>query len=339
VNRFPAVWTGVAVAAVLAACLDAGTGPTGLSDPAETSAALSSVDSALAAPVVASFGALGTYINPSPFLAPPSSGTSPQGPVVPDTLYGAVFTWNPDSARYLRTQTTGGPVNGVRYVLYAVHPITGDIVVPLVPIGVVDLLDESTPITGILHVVVEDTLNTTYLDYTATLVSRVVFFTATVSGFVTNGLSGPANKTLTFTITAQLDLATITAQATFTLDVPALAVALEATSSKLEGTETASVAYTLSRPGETLRQQGYVTTTNDVLDTLSAEIRVNEQVYASLEGNAQGTTFYDRHGNVIPDAGAQRDVLLALGHLRKAVEDTLAFLRNLFNPIVNLFTR
>ncbi len=334
-NRFPPVWTGAAAAAVLAACIDAGTGPR-LSDPAATSAALSSVDSALTAPVVTSFGVFGSDINPSPFFT--GAASAALGPVVPDTLYGAIFTWNPDSARYFRTQTTGGPSNGVRYVLYAVDP-AGGVVTPLVPIGAVDLLDESTPITGIMHVQVEDSSGTTYLDYTATLVSRVVFFTASVSGFVTNGASGPANKTLTFSITAQMDLTTRTAQATFTLNAPALSVAVEATSTKLQGTETASLTYTLSRSGETLRQQGYLTTTNDVLDTLSAEIRLNEQVYASVEGNAQSATFYDRDGTVITDAGAQHDVLLALGHLRRSVEKTLAFIQSLFNPIENLFTK
>ena len=335
-DRFPPVWTGVAAAAVLAACNDAGTGPR-LSDPAATAAALSSVDSALTAPVVTSFAVFGSDINPAPFFTRAASAAL--GPVVPDTLYGAIFTWNPDSARYLRTQTSGGPPNGVRYVLYAVDPGTGDIVMPLVSIGAADLLDESTPITGIMHVRVADSLGATYLDYTATLVSRVVFFTAAVSGFVTNAASGPAHKTLTFSITAQMDLTTRTAQASFTLNAPAVSVGLEATSTKLQGTETASLTYTLSRPGETLRQQGYLTTTNDVLDTLSAEIRVNEQVYASVEANAQSATFYDRNGIVITDAGVQHDVLQALGHLRRSVENTLALVQSLFNPIENLLTK
>ena len=134
-------------------------------------------------------------------------------------------------------------------------------------------------------------------------------------------------------------MTTRTAQASFTLNAPAVSVALEATSTKLEGTETASLTYTLSRPGETLRQQGYLTTTNDVLDTLSAEIRLNEQVYGSVEGNAQSATFYDRNGTAITDAGAQHDVLLALGHLRRSVEDTLAFIQSVFNPIENLLTK
>ena len=89
-------------------------------------------------------------------------------------------------------------------------------------------------------------------------------------------------------------------------------------------------------PGETVRLQGSVTTTSSVVDTITAQIRVNGQVFATLEGNAQGVTFYDANGDVIQDAGAQHDVLEALDHLREAVEDTLDFIEDLFDPIENL---
>ena len=360
-NGFRSLGTGVLLAVVMTACSDS-VAPVTMTDPRATSAALGALDSALAAPVVASFGVLGSYINPSAAVvraaltgAPPdvqaaqhvtalrglaASIASPQGPVVPDTLYGAVFTWDSASAQYTRTQTTGGPSNGVRFVLYAVNPITGAIVYPLVPVGTADLLDESTATTAKLHVVVQDTAATptTYLDYTATLESAVVVLHATITGFVTNGASGAANKTLTFSVTAQVTFTTVTAQAILTLNNPAISVGLDVTVSNLQGTETVSVNYTLTRPGETVRLQGYLTKTNGVLDTVSAEIRVNGRVFATLEGNAQGLTFYDHDGNVIADAGAQHDVLQALDHLRKAVENTLDFIESLFNPIVNLFS-
>jgi len=327
-------WTGVAVAAVLAGCGD-GTGPgtVTLADPAATRAALSAVDSALAGPVVTSFGALATYIHPSPGFA--TIASSPAGPVVPDTLYGAIFTWDSSSARYARSQTTGGPPNGVRYVLYAVQPATGAIVTPLDPVGVADLLDESTTAdTGTLHVQVRDTLGTAHLEYTATLTLRAVFLSATLSGLVTNG----ANRTMAFDVAAQLSPTTTTARSSFTLNDSSLSVVLDATTNALDGVKTVSMTYTISRPGEAVRLQGYKTTTNDVLDTLSAGIRVNGQASASVEGNAHGITFYGRDGAVIPAGGVQGGVRAALDHLRTAVDATLAFMESVFDPLYNLLS-
>lgn len=365
------LWSGVAVAVVLAACSDSSAGPGTLTNPLATSAALSSLDSAFGHPVVASFGSLGAFITPTAALAhagsivtatqprrlppgtPPEvlaaghlaalrqlagSPASPQGPIVPDTLYGSIYTWDSTTTQYVRSSTTGGPANGVEFVLYAVSPITGDIVYPLNPVGTAQLLDESTGLAAKLHILVQDNAATTYLDYTATLTPGVGSITVTVTGFVTNGGSGGANKTLSFSIGATLTLTTVTVHAAFTLNNPAVSIVLDADATSALGTETVNVTFTFTRPGETVRLQGTITTTNHVLDTLSASIHVNGQVYATIEGNAGGVTFYDQDGNVITDAGAQHDVLEALNHLRDAVEETLDFIEDLFNPIENLLS-
>jgi hypothetical protein len=364
------LWSGVVLAAVLAACSDNSAGPGTLTNPVATSAALSSLDSAFVAQAVVSYGSLGRFITPSAALAragsiasatrprwlpagtPPEVAvahhlaglrglaavpSSPQGPIIADSLYGSIFTWDSTSMMYVRSQTTGGPTNGIEFVLYAVNPVTGDIVYPLIPVGVAEFLDESSGNTAKLHIRVKDDL-TTYLDYTATLTPGVLSLTATVSGFVTNGASGGANKTLTFDVNAQVTLITVTAQATFTLNNPVVTIFLNATATSLQGTETVSVTFSFTRPGETVQLKGSVTTTNAVLDTVTAEIRVNGQLYASVEGNASGVNFYDKDGNVITDAGAQHDVIEALDHLRAAVEETIEFIDALFNPIGNLLT-
>jgi hypothetical protein len=346
-------------------------GPAKLVDPAATTAALSSLDSTFTHPVVVSFGSLGTFIRPAGALSragqiatatrpqrfpagtPPevavashlaalrglaATPSAPQGPIIPDTLYGSIFTWDSASAQYVRSSTSGGPVNGVEFALYAVSPITGDIVYPLNPVGKAQFLDESAGLSAKLHILVKDNAGTTYLDYTATLTPGVGSVTVTVTGLVTNGASGGANKTLNFSVSATLTLTTATVHAAFTLNNPALSIVLDAEAASALGSETVSVTFTFTRPGETVRLQGSITTANHVLDTLSAEIRVNGQVYATVEGNANGVTFYDKDGNVITDAGAQHDVLEALDHLRHAVEQTLDFIEDLFDPIENLLS-
>jgi len=356
--------------ALAAACSDNPTGPATLTNPLATSSALSSLDSAFAAPVISSFGALGAFMAPTAALAgaatvvdatrprPLAPGVSPetaaaqhlaalrglatatpanpQGPLIPDSLYGSIFTWESASAQYVRSQTTGGPANGVRFILYAINPLTGAIAYPLIEVGSADVLDESAGATAKLHILVEDVAGTTtYLDYTASLTFGVGMVTAAVDGFVTNGAGGGANKTLTFDVSATLTLSSASVNATFTLNNPAITIVLIATANFAGATETVTVDFTFTRPGETVRLQGSLTTTNSVVDTITAQIRVNGQVFATLEGNAQGVTFYDANGDVIQDAGAQHDVLEALHHLREAVEDTLEFIEDLFDPIEN----
>ncbi len=358
---------------VAAACSDDSTGPATLPDPAATSSALSSLDSAFSAPVISSFGALGSYMAPTgalagaatvvdatrprplvPGMSPEAaaaqhlgalrglataSPANPQGPLIPDSLYGSIFTWDVASSQYVRSQTTGGPANGVRFILYAVNPLTGAIVVPLVEVGSADVLDESAGATAKLHILVEDVAGTTtYLDYSASLTFGVGTVTAAVDGFVSNGAAGGANKTLNFDVSATLTPSSANVNATFALNHPAITIVLIATADFAGATETVTVDFTFTRPGETVRLQGSLTTTNSVVDTITAQIRVNGQVFATLEGNAQGVTFYDANGDVIEDAGTQHDVLVALHHLLEAVEDTLEFIEDLFDPIQNILS-
>ncbi|MGH7538111.1 MAG: hypothetical protein ACREMF_05720 [Gemmatimonadales bacterium] len=352
------------------ACSDSA-GPGTLTNPLATSAALSSVDSAFAAPAVASFGALGAFIAPTAALSRaatvvdatrprpidpatppevaaarhlaalrglvPASPANPQGPLIPDTLYGSIFTWDEASTSYVRSQTSGGPANGVRFILYAINPLTGLPSAPLTEVGQADLLDESAGQVVELRILVQGVGGTpTYLDYDATLTFGAGTVTATVNGLITNGLAPGANKTLTFDVTATLSFTSATVDATFTLNNPSISIVLDASVTRSGQTETVTVSFTFTRPGETVRLQGTSQTTAGALDTLSAEIRVNGQVYATLEGNAQGVTFFDANGDVIQDAGAQHDILVALDHLREAVEDTLEFIEDLFDPIENL---
>jgi hypothetical protein len=349
-----------------AACSDNSAGPGTLTNPAATSAALNAFDSSYTAPAVVSFGALGPFIRPTGPLSraamvlqatqprrptpgvPPevaaaqhlsalrrlaAAPASPQGPIIPDALYGSIYTWDVASTQYVQSSASGGPSNGIRFILYALNPLTGEPAVPLVEVGLVDLLDESAGATARLHILVEGVGGTpTYLDYTATLTPGSGSLTATVTGFVTNAAAGGANKTLTFNVTGVLTLTSATVDATFTLNNPAISIVLDASLTISGGSETVTVDFTFTRPGETVRLVASATTTNEVLDTLSAEIRVNGQVFATIEGNAQSVTFYDANGDVIQDAGAQHDVYEALNNLREAVEETLDFIEDLFDP-------
>src|SRR5215831_9997586 len=173
-----------------AACNSDTTGPATLSNPQATIAAVAALDSAFHSNTLASFGALSGSIGSTAATAALSragtiaratlprpstpgvtaaaqavrqlsglralnlSPASPQGPVINDTLYGSIYTYDTTFHAYVRSATTGGPVNGVRFILYAINPLTGGLASPLSPVGQADLLDESVGATAQLHIIV-----------------------------------------------------------------------------------------------------------------------------------------------------------------------------------------
>jgi hypothetical protein len=60
---------------------------------------------------------------------------------IPDIFEGVTFEWDEVEEGYLPSERTGAPANGVRFILYAVNPITGLPVSPLIEQGHLDISD------------------------------------------------------------------------------------------------------------------------------------------------------------------------------------------------------
>lgn len=319
-------------ALVLAAACRSPTGPATLSDPRATSAALASLDSMFTGPALASFASLSQGIFPAPPLQQAGRilAASPQGLIIPDSLYGSIFTWDSGAARYARTAATGGPASGIRFILYAVSPTTGAVSFPLTPLGQTDLLDEGVGQAEHLHIIVAGAGGTpANVDYTVSLSAGGGSASAGLVGSLSNGLSGAANRTLTFNVGATLTGATETVHATYTLNDPSLQVFLDASDVKLQQlTDSVTLDFGFLRAAEVVSLSGLFVTTGGVLDTVTAAIGVNGSGYASVLGNAAGVTFYDHYGVPIHDT----DVLVALADLRAAAIAVLDLTAALPNP-------
>ena len=356
-----------------AACSSDTTAPVTLSNPQATIAAVAALDSTFNTSALASFGALsgaigsttataalaraGTIVRstlPHPTTPGVAAGAaavrqlsglralnlspaSPQGPVINDTLYGSIYTYDTTFQAYVRSATTGGPTNGVRFILYAINPLTGGLASPLSPVGQADLLDESVGATAQLHIIVAGNGGTpTYLDYTAALTFSQTSLVATLSGTLTNALAGGANKTLQFSATANFTITTISLTGTYTLNNPAVTITLNASDKKVVTTDSVTLSFGFTRQGEAITFAGQLVTTSDVVDTVDAAIHVNGQPYASVKGNNLAVKFYDAHGVEITDTTQQHDVLVALEGIQFAVVLVISFTAALFAPIVNL---
>ena len=362
--------TGCAAVVLAAACNSDTTGPATLSNPQATIAAVAALDSAFHSNALASFGALSGSIGSTAALAragtivratlphPATTGVaaeaaavkqlsglralslspaSPQGPVINDTLYGSIYTYDTSWQAYVRSATTGGPANGVRFILYAINPLTGNIATPLSPVGQTDLLDESVGLTAKLHVIVTGNGGTpTYLDYTAALAFSQTSLVATLDGTLTNALAGGGNKTLAFHVNATFTPTTITVNGTYTLNNPAVTITLNAADRQVTTTDSVTLNFGFTRQGEAITFAGQLVTTGDVVDTVDAAIHVNGQPYAAVRGNNLAIRFFDANGQEIIDTTQRHDILVALEGIQFAVVLVISFSSALFSPIVNL---
>src|SRR5256884_5790840 len=266
---------GLALLAAVAACSNS-TGPQAYpADPAGLSSDLQTLSGVLESPTFQSFSKvsdtttsspvaapsrIGTLLRAAPIMPPRTSSTPDlnaavrllalrrsavtfsggiSASVVPAPLLGKTFVWDVTTHAYVEdpSATPAAASDRVRIILYAVDPVTGDVVeTPLTSTGFVDLVAESTtaPAVDKLHVIVKDGTPArpgpiTDADYTVNgqvTGNPATAFTATAVGFVSDG-----THTLTFSATfaaTQLDTDNPDGQIdiTWDLDSPAIHVAL-----------------------------------------------------------------------------------------------------------------
>jgi hypothetical protein len=356
-----------ATLAVLAAACNETTAPK-LIDPAGTAAAVSAADSALSSPVFTSFSTIGAKLTPvaSAMLGPASlySATKPDlagrqpfaltveratllQSLVPqlsilnaagipkiDSIAGAVFQWDATNHRYYKAATTGctsgnGPC--IRFILYAIDPLTDEPATSLTQVGTADFIDRSTGSTTSLQILVLGSGGApTYVDYTVAVTPGTNSFTASATGTLSNGLAGGANKTLTFTATFTASPGSVTADATFALNNPAVTVTLN--ESLVSGQDTVlTLHFGFTRPGESITLDGSVRVHLGVA-TINVTIKVGGVTFATITGPLSNPTITQPNGQT-PTA----DELAVLGKLFGAAESFSSHLGGLFDPVRSMF--
>ena len=106
--------------------------------------------------------------------------------VIPVEVLGKTFEYNSTLAQYEATERAGAPVNGVRFIVYAINPISGIPVEPLTEAGYADVLDESTATSNALRLQLVSN-GTTYLNYGVTGAATTSGGQVVVDGFATDG--------------------------------------------------------------------------------------------------------------------------------------------------------
>ena len=99
---------------------------------------------------------------------------------------GKTFVRNDQTLEYEVSDRTGAPANGVRFIVYAVNPISGVPVTPLQEVGYADVAVTQTATSASVRIELVSG-SVTYLDYTVGATASQTTATVNVSGFVSNG--------------------------------------------------------------------------------------------------------------------------------------------------------
>jgi hypothetical protein len=204
----------------------------------------------------------------------PNPNFSASSAAIQAAYLGKTFVYS--GGTYVVSDLAGAPSNGVRFLLYAVDPVTFQ-PDPLNQTGYVDLTDLSGGSTSAARVVVVSG-GTTYLNYTVSASSTLTSGRVTVQGFVTDGVT-QANfdlrSTLTFT---GLTLA-------YSLAVPQRDLSIDLTLTATDLTATGTIGVNLTLQGG----NGWVTLTGQfTADGGALSVKVNGDLFATITVTAAG---------------------------------------------------
>ena len=247
---------GLLLGFVVAACRDS-IGPKTMANPQATTAQMEALDTLFDISVLNSFSALAGEIAPvaparlariralaavsnplarSSALRPYTQGLesarmvrqlvptltdASTAALFPPEVVGKTFEWNDTTDMYVATARTGAPSTGVRFILYAVDPLTNMPVEPVVEVGYVDLDDESTASVAKLHVTVAGVGGTpVYVDYTVSL-GNVSTTSARImtSGYITKGAGSPDTLAFNGSVTVAANASSVSVTQDVNLDV------------------------------------------------------------------------------------------------------------------------
>jgi hypothetical protein len=190
---------------------------------------------------------------------------------IPSDIAGKTFEYS--GGAYVATARTGAPANGVRFILYAVDPVTFLPHEPLVETGYVQITDQSGSNNLAARVVVVSG-TTTYLDYTVRITSTITSGQVTVAGYVTDG-TNRANINIQSTVTSASGLTLL-----YTVTVPTRGVSINLTMTATgldQQSGTIDINLGVSGPNGSILMSGTFTETSGTLT-----VRVNGDDFATI---------------------------------------------------------
>ncbi len=246
--------------------------------------------------------------------------------VIPAQVLGKTFEYSTETDAYVVSERTGAPANGVRFIVYAVNPITRVPVEPLQEAGYADLLDQSTTNTNAVRLqLVSD--GVTYVDYGVSGSATETTGLAVVDGFVTNGTT-KVNFNLK---NSYSDVANGTIGFDYSLDAPSHDVALKYVIGITQVSTAAALAdidVKLTGPHGNVGIDGLLT---EGVGELTATVNGDDFAVVTLNDNSDVATITKPDGSALT-----APEYAALAAIWGAVLKGLDLFEDLLDPLDNL---
>jgi hypothetical protein len=211
---------------------------------------------------------------------------------VPPEVAGKTFEYDATTGSYAAGTRTGAPANGVRFILYAVDPVSYVPVEPLTETGYVDLTDLSAGSTQAARVEVVSG-GITYINYTVSATTTSTDGRVSVTGLITDGaIQAIVNLRSTVTYTGGLTL-------TYSLDLPQREVSIDLTvsASNISQPEgTIAVNLLMRGPNGTVSMTGEFSETSGTVN-----VRINGNAFAVVTTDGVTTTITRTDGTPLAD--------------------------------------
>jgi hypothetical protein len=222
----------------------------------------------------------------------PAEGFSASMAPLPPAVAGKTFVYDVGTSGYVASELPLLANNTVRFILYAVDPVTFAPVIPLVETGRVDLIDLSAGSTKAARVIVESG-GVTYIDYTASASSTPTSGRFNVIGYVTDGTTqANINVRSTVTFTAGLTL-------TYSLDLPQRDVSIDLTMNANDVTSpngTLVMNLLMRGPNGTISMTGQFTDTSGTIN-----VRINGHAFATITTDGATITITRTDGTPLTE--------------------------------------
>lgn len=254
---------------------------------------------------------------------------------VPNEYLGKTFVWHAFDDEYVvDEERTGAPEDGVRFMLYAIDPLTGEPAGPVpTEVGYVDLTSTTTANGGTARILVKDLDGVTYLDYNFTGSATETAITMTVSGFATNG-EERANFAMSFQITGGGEGEFSGFSVDYALEVPTRGFGIGAEIDLVAGSEGSDGVIQLEL--EARGANGQVVLAGDIAnDGGVLTVHVNGELYATmtLTSSEDEPTITGPEGEALSESD-----LAALEAVFDAYGEAFEVLQDLLSPLGALAT-
>jgi hypothetical protein len=209
-------------------------------------------------------------------MLPKPSSISASVAAIPTAYLGTTFVWDLQTGTYVASDQPGAPSDGVRFILYAIDPVTLQPVETLDELGYVDVIDVSTSTVFATHVLVYAE-GRTWIEYTLSGSGTASSGSVNVEGFATNGVDR-VNYNLQNTIAQSSNGMVLTLDYSLSVPTRSLTLSYTATFGNIAPDQVAvTLDFTISGRNGDVRLSGTYGAAGGAFS-----VRVNGEVFATV---------------------------------------------------------